>query len=36
MKFICYMISRNALVKGICDAVVGHVTPNHKQPFYQV
>ena len=36
MKFICDVTPHNRLVRGICDFVVGHVTPNHKPPFCQV
>ena len=36
MKIICHVTSRNRMVRGICDFVVWHVTPNYKSPFCQV
>ena len=36
MKFICHVTSRDSMVRGICDFVVRHGTPNHKPPFSQV
>ena len=36
MKLICHVISRNRMVRGICDFTFRHVTPNNKPLLCQV